>query len=63
MDPEMMPDFESVANYPADCKARFLAACARRAEARYHAVKKVHAQEAWDAIEDYLLWLSIYQPE
>jgi hypothetical protein len=62
MEPEV-PTYESVVNYPADCKARFLAACAKRAEARYHAVKKTHFAEAEQAIDDYLLWLSIYQPE
>lgn len=56
-------DFANVSNFPADCKARFLAACAKRAEARYHAVKKTHFAEAEQALDDFLLWLSVYSPE
>ena len=53
-------EFESVASYPEECKARFLAACAKRAEAKFHAVKKTHFAEAEAALDDFLLFLKIY---
>lgn len=54
------PDFASVSNYPDECRARFMAACAARSAARYHAMKKQHFAEAQEALDDFLLWLQVY---
>ena len=53
-EPEV-PDFESVANYPVECRERFMALSTPGHQAPKWQIDK--------CLDDFNLWLSIYQPE
>ena len=55
MDPEVMPDFDSVANYPDECRERFM-----RLSQPGHQAPKWQIDQCLD---DFNLWLSIYSSE
>lgn len=55
VDPEMMPDFESVTSYPDECRERFM-----RLSQPGHQAPKWQIDQCLD---DFNLWLSIYSSE
>lgn len=54
------PVFDEVANYPSECRSRFLALCQRRQIASPGAIAHFVNPEIDECLDSYLLWLSIY---
>ena len=54
------PAFDEVANYPLECRTRFLGLTAARQAARYHADKRAILHDIEQVLDEYLLWLEVY---
>lgn len=54
------PDFAGVANYPDDCRARFLGLCVQRLTASPGRIEHFIMPQIDATLDDFLTWYAIY---
>jgi hypothetical protein len=54
------PEFDRVANYPDECRARFLALCGQRLTASPGRLQHFIMPDIDATLDDFLCWYSVY---